>query len=781
MTGIDGHARTIRELLSGSKYTIDFYQREYAWQERQVRELIDDLTTRFLESWAEGHERQEVETYGHYFLGSVVISNKRGKRYIVDGQQRLTTLSLLLIFLHHLQAERDDRVELKDLIFSEKFGRKSFNLDVDDRAVCMDKLYADEPFDPNGATESVRNIAARYANVADHFPEEVHGPALPYFVDWLLENVHLVEIQTFSDEDAYTIFETMNDRGLSLSLPEMLKGYVLSNIRQEGDQRTVNQVWKERMQTLRDLGEEEDVDFFKNWLRARRAETIRPGKKGATNKDYERIGSEFHRWVRDHHGRLGLEQSGDFVRFVTRDLDFYSRQVERIRRAASGLTEGLESIRFNEDRGFTLQTQALLAPLDPGDPSDVVERKMALVADYLDIWLARRVWNFRTVAQSSVRYTLFTLSKELRDRSVEELSAYLRQQLDSQQETFARTPDFRLHQQNYRQVRHILARLTYWVDTECGQACHFEDLVSQGRARPFEIEHIWPNKYERFSEWFHHQREFEVERGRLGGLVLLQRGPNQALGDKPYEAKRDAYMAHGESMLTRSLHPLAYQSNPSFRNFIERKELPFKAYEQFDQQAQKERQELYLRLAEWVWNPSRLDLDGLKPPVPEPLGGKDGAEESQGPEPQNLREQMRLRFWSCLLEHVRSRDELHANISPSTSNWISKRKQRLEWSYTLVQHHTRACLYIDNKDASWNEALFDVLHRDREEIEREFGGALEWKRLDDKRASRINAVIDGGWVGEDDWPRVVKEVVDAMSRLHATLAPRVEEALKSET
>ena len=41
---IDGRARTVRELLDKAKYAIDFYQREYAWQERQVRELIDDLT-----------------------------------------------------------------------------------------------------------------------------------------------------------------------------------------------------------------------------------------------------------------------------------------------------------------------------------------------------------------------------------------------------------------------------------------------------------------------------------------------------------------------------------------------------------------------------------------------------------------------------------------------------------------------------------------------------------------------------------------------------------------
>ena len=125
-------------------------------------------------------------------------------------------------------------------------------------------------------------------------------------MDWLLENVHLVEIEAFSDEDAYTIFETMNDRGLSLSLPEMLKGYVLANVRHEDDQRSVNETWKRHMQHLKELGGEENADFFKNWLRAQHAETIRPGRKGAENRDYERIGSEFHRWVRDHREQLEL-------------------------------------------------------------------------------------------------------------------------------------------------------------------------------------------------------------------------------------------------------------------------------------------------------------------------------------------------------------------------------------------------------------------------------------------------------------------------------------------
>ena len=92
---VDGKGRTVRELLSGRKYSIDYYQREYKWRTKQVKELIDDLSGKFLDSYEEGNERSAVAEYGHYFLGSTIISDKDGEKFIIDGQQRLTTLQLL--------------------------------------------------------------------------------------------------------------------------------------------------------------------------------------------------------------------------------------------------------------------------------------------------------------------------------------------------------------------------------------------------------------------------------------------------------------------------------------------------------------------------------------------------------------------------------------------------------------------------------------------------------------------------------------------------------------
>jgi uncharacterized protein with ParB-like and HNH nuclease domain len=772
MKHIDATARTVRELLDGAKYSIDFYQREYAWQERQIRELIDDLTGKFLDAYEQKHARHEIADYGHYFLGSIVISNKNGRRYVVDGQQRLTSLTLLLIFLHHHQKHEPERTDVLNLIFSAKFGRRSFNLDVPDRATIMQYLLDQVPVDKNGQSESVCNIAARYDDIVDCFPEELEGSSLVYFVDWLLENVHLVEIEAFSDEEAYTIFETMNDRGLSLSLAEMLKGYMLANITHEADQRMVNETWKNHMQGLKVMGEEEDVDFFKNWLRARHAETIRPGKKGAENKDYERIGTEFHRWVRDAKDVLMLTGSDAFVRFVQRDLDFYARQTLAIRKAASSLTAGWESVRYVEERGFTLQTQVLLASLSPDDAPDVVCRKVALVADFLDIWLARRAWNFRTTSYSSVKYTIFMLTKELRGKSLDELSLYLRQQLDEQPETFARQPRYRMHQQNYRQVRHTLARLTHWVDQQCGLMSHFEDLISQGQGRPFEIEHIWSDQYERFAEFYAHPSDFDEARNRLGGLLLLQRGLNQSLGDMSYEKKRDAYLGHSQNLLARSLHPIAYQNNPAFARLIEKTGLPFRAYEAFGPAEQVERQELYIRIAEWVWNPSRLDLDGGKPPIPEPIA--ESEDEPTDPVDRPGRHVARMAYWTELLAYAKERDTLHVNISPSHYGWIGARKHGQWWNYVVLQDETRVELYLDDADPALNKAAFDALCLQRDVIEVAFGGPLLWQRLDDKRACRISFSVPGGWVDQKTWPTAIVQAVSSMKRLYKAFAQPVE-------
>lgn len=603
MKEILGKAKTIRELLSGAKYSIDYYQREYRWQPKQMSELVEDLTGKFLESHEAGDERGAVEHYGHYFLGSIVISDRDGQKFIIDGQQRLTSLTLLLIYLHRQLTEEEEKKQLADLIFSQKFGKRSFNLDVPDRTPCMEALYSGQAFDGSDQPESVANILARFEDIEEQFPEEAKGAALPYFADWLIENVHLVEITAYSDEDAYTIFETMNDRGLSLTPTDMLKGYLLANI-SDGDSRNLaSKVWRERVAECQVLGKEEDADAIKAWLRSQHARKIRERKRDARPEDFDLIGTEFHRWIRDQEALLGLSKSTDFARFIQRDFNFYTGQYLRARKAGAELMPGLEPIHFNAQHRFTLQYPVLLAPLLPDDPEAELIRKLRVVATFLDILITRRVWNWRSIDYSTLQYAMFNVIRDIRGKAAAEVAAVLGQRLADDQETFSKNDRFALHGMNGRVIHRLLARMTDYVEVRSGLASRYAEYMAQGKKR-YEIEHVWANHPERHRDEFAHPSDFAAARNRIGGLLLLPKSFNASYGDLSYEEKLPHYF--GQNLLARSLHPKCYENNPGFLRFVDQTGLPFKPVTTFRYAEMEERSQLYLRLAEHIWNPNRL-------------------------------------------------------------------------------------------------------------------------------------------------------------------------------
>ncbi len=118
---IEARHRNLFDVLNEQKYTVDYFQREYSWGEKHIEELVTDLTSVFLNEYAPGDKRKEVENYNNYYLGPFVVSSKDGKRSIIDGQQRLTSLTLFLIYLNNLQKELGESQKIEPLIFSEKY------------------------------------------------------------------------------------------------------------------------------------------------------------------------------------------------------------------------------------------------------------------------------------------------------------------------------------------------------------------------------------------------------------------------------------------------------------------------------------------------------------------------------------------------------------------------------------------------------------------------------------------------------------------------------------
>ena len=609
---IDGQSRTIRQLFTGRKYGLDFYQREYTWTDANVGELVDDLATGFLDSFDASHERPAVAQYDPYFLGPIVTSAHHGTLFIVDGQQRLTTLTLVLVHLHHLTRDDDTVASLSDLVFSQQYGQKTFNINVDERDPVMRAILDEQPFDPSEATESVRNMWHRYNELVEIFPDDLKGDALPYFVDWLLDRVVLVEIATTDQEMALEIFETMNDRGLRLSNTDMLKGFVLARIADPKRIEAANDLWRDRVQALTDLEKNADSEFLKAWLRGKYAVTIRERRKDATSKDFELIGTAFHKWVRDNQSLIGLEGPTTFAHFVNHDFRRMSERYETVLKASQQMRPGFEHVFYNATTGLTLQFLPIMAAVTPDDDADTFRAKTRLVASYLDVFISRRMVNFRNFGYSTIVYSIFLLAKAVRNKDLDSLRDVLADRVAEIEEGFDAVSSFRLTQRNRSHIRYLLGRMTAWLEEQVGPGPGFAAYVDRNLKKPYEVEHIWADKYDRHTDEFPSVQEFSDTRDRIGDLLLLPKDFNASYGAMTYEEKLPHY--YGQNLLAASLHPRTYTNNPSFRSLLEETGLPFRPYPNgFRRQEVEERQELYRQIMGRVWSLEVLGLEGGTP------------------------------------------------------------------------------------------------------------------------------------------------------------------------
>ena len=222
MKAIHADPKDVRKLFT-ENYVIPEYQRPYSWENEHCQKLWDDIVI--------FHEKR-VNRDEKYFLGNLVIHKIEKNFIVIDGQQRLTTL-LMLIKALHLQAGTVVALE-KCLKKEDPLTTSLINeLRVETRVFEDDKkhLYDIVFNNGNGLPENNFKVNFDYLKSAiDKFREDTQYNAdkLNDLILTILDNIVLLPIECGSEDDALTIFETINNRGMSLSDADIFKAKLYS-------------------------------------------------------------------------------------------------------------------------------------------------------------------------------------------------------------------------------------------------------------------------------------------------------------------------------------------------------------------------------------------------------------------------------------------------------------------------------------------------------------------------------------------------------------------------
>jgi len=428
-------------------------------------------------------------------MGPIVLCEDRNELSVVDGQQRLTSFTLLLIYLYHAQHRLDIEQDLiRDLMpffYVTKAGKKTLVLNVETRKNVIEQLlrnpeavFADQVElesvtidDAKQIDESVQNIIERYEDIVTLFPDEIcDNNKLPIFVEWLLDKVILIEVKAYSMENAYTIFETMNDRGLTLSPTEILKGFLLSKIEDEVKSDEMNEFWKSRVSEIRSHTKiDGDLEFFRAWLRAKYAITVRSKQSGAENEDFELIGTQFNAWVKNNPAKTLLKKPDDYYFFISSDFNFYSNLYIKIYLYKNNYDEDFQNLYVTN---FYPIADSLFFPLMLSsvlkiDDEPIVTEKINLVGKFIDCYVNLRSIFSKAITQSTIRNPMYDLIKTIRNLEINPLRIRLDKDLDRNVNDLNLLPIL-FQMDNWGYYHYFFARILYYLNTH---DCDFSELM----------------------------------------------------------------------------------------------------------------------------------------------------------------------------------------------------------------------------------------------------------------------------------------------------------------
>jgi len=266
--GIEIVPETVGHILQQKNYRVPLSQRSYRWEREHVEDWLKDINGAMLDN---GNE---------YFVGSVVGIRSKGATYIYDGQQRLATTMILIGAIRDYFYWSDDKetsglIEADWLISKDRKSHEFSShlaLNAEDHQYFHDRILL-RPDDnirkvakPLSHRESHKRIE-RAAEIAKDYvrdtivkglPVGKFSDALHQWLDFINESLRVIWVQVGDERTAYSIFETMNDRGLKLSAADLLKNHLYSIADDRREE--VIQKWQSMTSILETVeGEEENI------------------------------------------------------------------------------------------------------------------------------------------------------------------------------------------------------------------------------------------------------------------------------------------------------------------------------------------------------------------------------------------------------------------------------------------------------------------------------------------------------------------------------------------
>jgi uncharacterized protein with ParB-like and HNH nuclease domain len=430
--------QTLRTVFNAQRsYFIDIYQREYKWDEENVRMLLNDIEVRFSlnqRSKTQPKDIQEhvLDKFEPYFLNTYLTSTTAANTSIVDGQQRLTTLLLILIKFYHILKTAEAVPENKGKTFSSKvveqlifetndFGdAERFKIFNENREAAFKALAEGAVVVKSDQTRT--KMAENFAIISQYYDQFLKGEQpgsvdlvkTTYYLTYLLDRVSIVEIRIERQENVAMIFEVVNDRGLGLKPYEILKGKLIGGL--AGDPREkANALWtdlqeryfKAELKNTTDKSLNLDF-FFQTFFRAKFADS---------ENDYQKFEGDYHYEiyrnpkVRDYFG--DFRDSNLLFDRIRGDIKYFADLYLELR-----TTYTHESLIFNklldQNQQYLLIMSAMLR--------DDTERAAKIDG------IAAKFDQFHTILRlldaydsNSFQRLIYPLNKEIRDRPLAEI------------------------------------------------------------------------------------------------------------------------------------------------------------------------------------------------------------------------------------------------------------------------------------------------------------------------------------------------------------------------